>query len=101
MSDLRRLLGRERSSKGSGVANPATCEEAVERVFEWLDGELDPESATRIGEHLEICARCYPMVRFERSFRAAFERACRCERMPDEVAAGVMDQLKAHGLDPK
>jgi mycothiol system anti-sigma-R factor len=101
MDDLRRLLRRERGSAAGPAEHPATCGEALERVFEWLDGELDPASARRIGEHLELCARCYPQVRFERSFRDALDRACRCEQLPAEVEAGVMDALKEKGLERK
>jgi hypothetical protein len=40
-------------------------------------------------------------VRFERSFRDALDRACRCEQLPAEVEAGVMDALKEKGLERK
>jgi len=45
-----------------------SCQECVEGVYEYLDGELDQESAERIREHLEMCKRCYPYFNFERIF---------------------------------
>jgi mycothiol system anti-sigma-R factor len=101
MDELRRWLRRARGASGDLMEDPASCEEALERIFEWLDGELDPESARRIGAHLEVCARCYPMVKFERSFRSALDRACRCEGIPDEVESGVMKALESQGLETK
>lgn len=45
-----------------------TCRQAVSRVYEYLDGELDPEKAEDIRCHLETCIRCYPYFNLERMF---------------------------------
>ena len=44
------------------------CEEALESLFEYLDGEIDGERHAAIEKHLEICRECYPRAQFERSF---------------------------------
>lgn len=44
------------------------CEEALARVYEYLDGELDPDIRERIHRHLEVCRKCYPFFNFERLF---------------------------------
>lgn len=56
---------------GSGGGSPPggiDCEEALARVYEYLDGELAPELQERIHAHLEVCRRCYPVFDFERLF---------------------------------
>ncbi len=45
-----------------------SCEEAMSRVYEFLDGELDPEWTEKVRAHVEICRRCYPYFNFERVF---------------------------------
>lgn len=45
-----------------------SCREAIERVYEFLDGELDPGWMERVRRHAEICARCTPHFEFERAF---------------------------------
>lgn len=45
-----------------------TCEQAVERVYEFLDGELPPDWMGRVREHVEACTRCHPLFDFERVF---------------------------------
>ncbi|MER7246468.1 zf-HC2 domain-containing protein [Kribbella sp. NPDC000426] len=35
-----------------------TCEELVELVTAFLDGELDPETEQRFVEHLAVCDGC-------------------------------------------
>jgi len=44
------------------------CDEAVRRVYEFLDSELDATWQERVRRHLEVCRRCYPLFNFERAF---------------------------------
>lgn len=60
--------GRGSPESGAGPPGGVPCEEAVARVYEYLDGELEPEDRERIHRHLEICRRCYPYFDFERLF---------------------------------
>ncbi|MFO7587131.1 MAG: zf-HC2 domain-containing protein [Gemmatimonadota bacterium] len=46
----------------------ATCEESLALVYEFLDGELEPDRTERVRRHLEKCRRCYPYFDFERLF---------------------------------
>ncbi len=70
------------------------CEEALDRLFEYLDGELDPGEAARVEEHLEICKRCYPRAAFERSFLDALERARERRSAPEELKERVLAALR-------
>jgi len=95
IGELRRLLLRAR---GSQSEHAATCHEAVEKVVEWLDGELDAGEERRIASHLETCARCYPAVRFEQAFRQALERVASVGPCPESVREDVMQALKERGF---
>lgn len=53
---------------GTGRPAPGSCEEALLFVYEYLDGELEPEQAARIEEHVRRCRACWPMFDFERLF---------------------------------
>ena len=44
------------------------CHAALERVFEYLDGELDAGTAAQVGAHFDICKECYPRYQYEKSF---------------------------------
>lgn len=55
------------AASGSG-GNELTCEESLARVYEYLDGELDPAEYDAVRHHLEKCRRCYPHYDFERLF---------------------------------
>ncbi len=51
-----------------GEGAPIDCQAALERVYEYLDGELDPDWSEKITVHLERCRKCYPYFDFERIF---------------------------------
>jgi len=54
--------------RGEGEGEQISCQEAVERVYEFLDGELDPGWTERVRRHAELCERCTPHFEFERAF---------------------------------
>ncbi len=103
--ELRKILRRVRGKPGSpaddGMEGGVSCEEAAERLFEWLDGELDPDEAAGVGEHLETCARCYPVLVFERSFREAVSRAAEGTDAPESLRASILDALEAEDERPE
>lgn len=46
------------------------CEEVIERLFEFLDHEIDSVTEQRISEHLAHCRACFSRAEFERRLRA-------------------------------
>lgn len=53
--------------KGGG-GEMLSCQEALEKVYEYLDGELDISDHDKVQEHVKICRKCYPFFDFERAF---------------------------------
>lgn len=50
------------------------CKQALQRLYEYLDGELTPETTDEVRRHIEICAACYPEVRTTTEFRDLLRR---------------------------
>lgn len=100
VDDLRRLLGRMKGETPMEEApGGIPCQEAVDRLFEWLDGEVDdPELEAQVGAHLETCARCFPRLAFERSFREALKRVVDGEKTPDDLRARIFSSLESEGF---
>ena len=46
------------------------CEEALRRLFEYLDAELLGESHREMEQHLERCRSCFSRVEFEKQLKA-------------------------------
>lgn len=47
-----------------------SCEEVIERLFDYLDQELDAQQAADIEWHLDRCRDCFTRAEFERRLRA-------------------------------
>ena len=86
---IRRFLGR-----GDAPEPPKlSCEEALERVYEFMDGELDPTEAGHVEEHFRICTCCYPHLRLEECFRARVRAALGESEVPESVRIRVRELL--------
>jgi len=46
------------------------CEEALRRLFEYIDAELAEEHRREVDHHLERCRSCFSRVEFERRLKA-------------------------------
>jgi anti-sigma factor (TIGR02949 family) len=82
-------------SCGEGI----TCREAMAVVQEFLDGSLEGVSAAQVRAHFEACSRCYPQLKFERSFREALARVTRGEGAPPELRSRVVELLAGVAAD--
>ena len=98
---LRRLLGSsQRSSnkvggngKSSSEVKPITCMEALERVQEYLDGELGDVSHEEVALHFSMCKRCYPHLKLEESFKELLHRSTEDEVCPEHLKTQVLELL--------
>ncbi len=74
---------------------PISCQEALERLYEYLDGELTARSSDDVRHHIEVCEACYPDVRFTTEFRDALHRAARGQPLcPDELRRAIGAMLE-------
>lgn len=72
------------------------CEDALERLFEYLDGELSGHDADELKRHMEVCEACYPDVKFTTEFRDALHRAAHGQPpVPDSLRKKVGQLLEA------
>lgn len=108
MSILKRILGVFRrngvmappnsGASAGGSPEMITCEEALSRVHEYLDGELDGVSAEEVRLHFDVCQRCYPHLRLEEAFQAALRRAADADTpIPPDLRDRVLDMLAEVG----
>lgn len=68
------------------------CGEAMARLWDYIDGELTPETEAAVRAHLDACAHCYPELDLHRSFRE-FLRRTREEPIPPELRRRVFLSL--------
>jgi anti-sigma factor (TIGR02949 family) len=66
----------------TAMAEPLDCEEAIGRLFEFLDRELDPALEREMERHLAACRGCFSRAEFERRLRERVAEATRAEAPP-------------------
>lgn len=70
------------------------CDHVIARLWEYIDGELNEESAARVRAHLDICSRCFPQYDFQRAFKE-FTRRSAQKPMPPELRRRVFEAILA------
>jgi anti-sigma factor (TIGR02949 family) len=68
------------------------CEEALDRLEEYLDSEMGDLDADRLREHLAECSSCLDEAELERRYRALLRRSC-CEVAPETLRLRVRAEL--------
>ncbi len=105
---LTRLLGvssPDSTPAASGADSPhsgtvISCAEALARVQEYLDGELDHVSHEEVAHHFSICKGCFPHLRLEERFREALHRSRGSEVCPEHLRQQVLRLLTGEGGEP-
>ena len=105
---LKRLLGGPDTSeehsggngRGSATRDHISCMEAMEKLQEYLDGELDDVSHEEVAHHFEVCQKCYPHLKLEERFRGLLDRSRQEEACPDHVREQVLELLSKEAGDP-
>jgi len=70
----------------------ADCGETIERLYQFIDGELTEERRVQIQVHLEGCSSCYQAVDFERELRIVVANRCR-DRVPEDLRVRIKQAL--------
>ncbi len=70
------------------------CQQAMMRLWEFLDRELDPVSEDEVRSHLEVCRRCYPRYDFQRAYFGLMQRLAN-EPQPPELRSRIFQALLA------
>lgn len=66
------------------------CDEALTKLYQYLDAELDSVSTEKIRAHLDECPGCDAPFDFEGRLRAVVK-----ERLNEDVPDDFVDRLRA------
>ncbi len=68
------------------------CNETIERLYHYLDGELTDERRKEIRVHLDECAPCLGAFDFESDLRKVIANRCK-DHVPDSLRQRVHDAI--------
>jgi mycothiol system anti-sigma-R factor len=84
-----------------GVTEAGECEEALQTLYTFLDGELTLERRAAIQQHLDQCSPCLEAFDFEAELKMVVARCCR-DQVPDDLRRRIADVLtNASQLPPR
>jgi mycothiol system anti-sigma-R factor len=72
------------------------CDDAVHRLYHFLDGELDDRRRSDIKRHLDECLPCLEAFDFEAELRIVIAQKCRDE-VPEHLRERIAQALRHEG----
>ena len=83
---------------GDGGVTAVNCDEALETLYRYLDGELTDERRTLIASHLDRCGYCGEAAHFEAELRVVIADCARArvpESLLDRIRAVIADEARS------
>jgi mycothiol system anti-sigma-R factor len=78
-----------------GKPHDVPCSEVLDRVYNYLDGEMDETSHTQVKLHLDECGPCLREYGLEEAVRRLVHRHCGHEPVPADLRQKVLTKIEA------
>ena len=85
-------MSEPESGPGQHALGAVNCQQALDKLFEFLDAELPEADGDRIREHLAYCEPCLAEYDIEEHVRALVRRSC-SECAPVELHVRIREHL--------
>ncbi len=76
-----------------GKPHDTPCSEILDKVYEYIDGELDPQGLQLIKSHLVECGPCLREYGLEEAVKALVKRCCH-DPAPPELRVKVLRRIE-------
>ncbi len=71
-----------------------TCEEAAQRLYEYLDGELSTDDYDKIKLHLELCRNCCQRFEFEEILHTIIRDKAKSDKLPSSLKDRILKEIE-------
>jgi mycothiol system anti-sigma-R factor len=82
-----------------GQPHDIDCIEVLERVYLYLDGEIDDDHRSEVRDHLDECAPCLRQFGIEQEVKALVARCCGGDAAPDALRDRLRLKLAQVSID--
>jgi mycothiol system anti-sigma-R factor len=76
-----------------GEHHDVDCSEILQRVYVFIDNELEDASSEEIRQHLEECAPCLDQYDLERCIKKLVHRSCGDDQAPAALRQKILLSL--------
>jgi mycothiol system anti-sigma-R factor len=77
-----------------GNPHQVPCTEVLDRVYSYLDGELESPDCAKIRQHLDECGPCLREYGLEEAVKHLVHKCCGSDRASGELRAKVMARIQ-------
>lgn len=90
------------NANGAGEDSSAynQCQEAVKRLTEFLDHELQPEEEEKVQHHLHECRGCFAAFHFEETLLHTIRERIEGVRAPAALREKILELIAEPGNEP-
>ena len=74
------------------------CDDVLNELYRFLDGEISSNEKAGIEAHLRDCAPCLEAFDFEAELRRVIASRC-AEQMPDDLKRRILDAIDGESVD--
>jgi mycothiol system anti-sigma-R factor len=78
-----------------GKPHEVPCSEVLERVYSYIDGEMDQVTYAEIRVHLDECGPCLREYGLEEAIKRLVHKHCGHEQVPADLRAKVLTRIEA------
>lgn len=71
------------------------CQEAVQRLTDFLSHELGPDEEARVREHLHVCRGCFAKFHFEETLLRTIRERVKTVQAPADLRARILGLIVA------
>ncbi|HEY2521148.1 MAG TPA: mycothiol system anti-sigma-R factor [Streptosporangiaceae bacterium] len=76
-----------------GKHHDTPCTEVLDRIYAYLDGELDTTDQSKVRQHLEECGPCLREFGLEEAVKRLVRKRC-CDPAPADLRAKVLVRIQ-------
>jgi mycothiol system anti-sigma-R factor len=77
-----------------GKPHEVPCSEVLDRIYTYLDGELESGDCAKVRQHLDECGPCLREYGLEESVKRLVHKHCGCDNAPAELRAKVLVRIR-------
>jgi mycothiol system anti-sigma-R factor len=77
-----------------GNHHETPCVEVLDRIYTYLDGELDQGGCAQVRQHLDECGPCLREYGLEEVVKKLVNKSCGCDPVPGDLRSKVLDRIQ-------
>lgn len=77
-----------------GKPHDVDCRDVLDRVYTYLDDELEELDCAEIRQHLDECGPCLREFGLEQAVKQLVHRCCGSEPVPEQLRSKVMARIE-------